>query len=452
MKKIIAIILSFILVSAVFGGCANTATSEPAQETAQTQTVTSEPTEELSEETEPETPDVPGIPPSDLLNEDYNPFFSVEFPENYTVYMAEYEDIIEYSLYYLHLTTTDSAQDVVTYMSNLLGDSATESIAQNLSALEDEGIVNIHGTEVDAGLNADCSIEPSQQDGDYEYVDGYVISMVMRIDIEDMTQYGELLISNINFDALDEISNYMDVAGYDMAGIKVNLYQGSTENHIGCYMENAEQVWNDMAAAMPDSYSEEYSAFSFGTGELSTDIREDLNSGFIHIFQRLGRVDVALKDYVTSETELTLGSLGFLDFRESKANVCYKDDDQKTGVFIYKNEWGEPEFEDQRETVSFNTTINDCGVVVKFYPNEDRYAVRLEVEGVAYEYEYYDSESRYLNENGQDDLGAVKEAAGIVFNKPDTDSVLQDAWVTFEQYVENTFGMNAAALYALSYE
>jgi uncharacterized protein YceK len=293
MKKSIAIILSFIMVSAVFGGCASTATIEPAQETAQAQTAATEPTEELSKETEPETPDVPGIPPSDLLNEDYNPFFSVEFPDNYTVYMAEYEDISEYALYYLHLTTTDSAQDVVTYMSNLLGDSEEESIAQNLSALEDEGIVNIHGTEVDAGLNADCSIEPSRQDGDYEYVEGYVISMVMRIDAEDMAKHGELLLSNINFDALAEVSNYMDVADYDMAGIKVNLYQGSTEAHIGCYMENAEEVWNDMAAAMPDNYSEEYSAFSFEAGELSTDIREDLNNGFIHIFQRSGELDVA---------------------------------------------------------------------------------------------------------------------------------------------------------------
>jgi len=450
MKKSIAIILAFIMVSAVFGGCASTATIEPAQETAQAQTAAIEPTEELSKETG--TPDVPGIPPSDLLNEDYNPFFSVEFPESYTVYMAEYEDIHEYALYYLHLTTTDSAQDVVTYMSNLLGDSAAESIAQNLSALEDEGMVNIHGTEVDAGLNADCSIEPSQQDGDYEYVEGYVISMVMRIDAEDMESYGELLLSNANLDALAEVSNYINVADYDMAGIKVNLYQGRTEVHIGCYLENVEQVWNDMAAAMPDNYSEEYSAFSFENGEFSTDIREDLNGGFIHIFQGLARVDVALKDYAASETEFTLGSLGFLDFREAEANVCYKDDDQKTGVFIYKDEWGEPEFEDQRETVSFNTTINNCGVAVKFYPNEDRYAVHLEVEGVAYEYEYYDGESRYLNENGQDDLDAVKEAAEIVFSKPDTDSVLQDAWVTFEQYVENTFGMNAAELYALSYE
>jgi len=291
MKKSIAIILSFIMVSAVFGGCASTATIEPAQETAQTQTAASEPTEELSKETG--APDVPGIPPSDLLNEGYNPFLSVEFPENYTVYMAEYEDIHEYALYYLHLTTTDSAQDVVTYMSNLLGDSEEESIAQNLSALEDKGIVNIHGTEVDAGLNADCSIEPSQQDGDYEYVEGYVISMVMRIDTEDMEPYGELLLSNINFNALNEVSNYINVADYDMAGIKVNLYQGSTEAHIGCYMENAEEVWNDMTAAMPDNYSEEYRAFSFETSGFSTDIREDLNNGFIHIFQRSEELDAA---------------------------------------------------------------------------------------------------------------------------------------------------------------
>ena len=270
------------------------------------------------------------------------------FPKTIPFIWREYEDAIEFSLYYLHFTTTDSAEDAVTYMSTLLGDSAEESIAQNLSALEDEGVVNIHGTEVDAGLNADCSIEPSQQDGDYEYAEGFVISMVIRIEPEDAEPYNELLLSNINFNSLAEVSNYMDVTAYETAGIKVNTYQDSTEIHIGCYMENAEQVWNDMAADMPDNYSEEYSVFSFEAGELSTDICEDLSSGFIHIFQRLGKTDVALKDYVPAETETTLSSLGFLDFRELEANVCYKDEDNGIGVFIYKDEWGEPEHEDQK--------------------------------------------------------------------------------------------------------
>lgn len=453
MKKIIKIIISVIMVTALFAGCADTATSETAQEIVQTQSVTTEPTEEPSPTVEQEMTVKPGTPPADLLKEEYNPFSDVEFPESYTVYMAEYEDAIEFSLYYLHLTTTDSAEDVVTYMSNLLGDSAEESIAQNLSALEDEGIVNIHGTEVDAGLNADCEIEPVEQDGgDYECAEGFAISMVMSIDAEDAELYNELLLSNINFNSLTEISNYMDVTAYDMAGIKVNIYKDSTEAHIGCYIEDAEQVWNDMATDMPDNYSEEYSVFSFGTGELSTDICEDLSGGFIHIFQRLGKTDAALKDYVPVEKEPTLSSLGFLDFRELNANVCYKDADNEIGVYIYKDEWGEPQYEEDHEMVLFLMSIDDNAVMVRYYPSEDRYAIQIEIGEDAVKYEYYAGEDKYINEFGQDDLSDVKEFAEIVFNKPDTDSILQDSWVTFEQYIEENFEMNAAELFHLEYE
>jgi hypothetical protein len=49
-------------------------------------------------------------------------------------------------------------------------------------------------------------------------------------------------------------------------------------------------------------------------------------------------------------------------------------------------------------------------------------------------------------------LESAKQIASAIFKKPGTDSILQDAWVTFEQYIDETFGIDKNVLFALSYD
>ena len=143
MKRRIAMILCAVLLLTLCA-CAQPDKTEPTA----TQQASSEQPEETTD------PTVFSYVPDDLMGKELNPFYDVEFPENYTTYMAEYEEGA-YRFYYLYLTAEGTAEDVATYFSQLVGDDAEESITQNLSYLS-EGSVVIFGTQTDHGFKRRC--------------------------------------------------------------------------------------------------------------------------------------------------------------------------------------------------------------------------------------------------------------------------------------------------------
>ncbi len=121
------------------------------------------------------------------------------FPDAYTVYKAEYVNS-DYALYYLYLTAGDTAGIMCHLSVNPFGRQRRGKHRAEFKLLVNEGIVHIHGTETETGLNADCRITPTQQDGDYDYVEGYEIQLVMAVEPEEA--YRTLVESNFNLNAL----------------------------------------------------------------------------------------------------------------------------------------------------------------------------------------------------------------------------------------------------------
>lgn len=454
MRRTTGIILTGLFVITLFIGCANK-TVENANSISK---------EEAGSEQIVEKPEVESISPNDLFYETYNVFSGLKFPENYHVYAVEYEkqdcggEENWYNVYRLFMIAEDTDENVINFISNLLGDDQEKSIQQNLDYLQKDNFVGIDGTQIDDGMAVICEIKRTTEDAeDYEYSEGYEVQLMMRLFGEECDKYDELLLSNMNYNSLSDISNYIDIQSYISGSINVNTYNDNVNMHYGYSLDNAQDVWDELTVGLSDYYLEEWQVISINYGDLETSVRNDIRDnnedGWIHVFQKLNSTEICLQDYSPEpeeSAEITLKSLGFEDYREESAK-CTRNDSEGW-VLISRSEWGENPYTGERDAVLFAQDTSDGAYMVFFYPDREIYHVILENGDRQVEYEYSIKDNQYTDGMGGYDVGEAKDMAELVFNKPGTDSILQDAWVTFDQYIKENFDMDAYDLFELNYE
>lgn len=387
-----------------------------------------------------------GPAPVELLAAQYNPFYDVTFPANYTIYKISYVKD-EYNLYYLCLIAEDTAENVVTFISNLLGDGEPDSIAQNLAYLGSDGVVRIDGSLIEPGLNANCEIYPTRQDGDYAYVDGYVVELMKRIETGDA--YDAFLAANLNLNALSGVHASMDLIPVESATVKVYLPDGPVQLDYLYEVPDAAAVKENLIGAFADAYVQTGDRLSFTYGDLNAKILfSDVENGNILIEQMLNRADLCLGEYVPS---VTLETLGFSDYRESGAKCTFQDDESGVFLSVSKSEWGENENGAECNAVMFMKKMGDGLLTVFYYPETKVYQIQIDSNGAGAQYAYHVVGAVYVDAFGGDDLENARQAAEAMFQKPDEDDILQDAWVTFDLYVEKAFGISVDALFYLEY-
>ena len=386
--------------------------------------------------------------PSDLLDEKFNLFSDVDFPQNYTVYGACIE-LDEYNLYRLYMTAEGSPEDIITYMSKSLGDGAQESIQQNIDAFNTDGSCNIFGTQIEEGLNVDCKISSAvKDDSDYEYVDGCTINLVMGIEKDDISDYRKLIEDNYNLGSLNVVNNYFGVSPLpDRVEMKINTYANNVQTFTRYQMDNIDDIKENMFANIKYDYSEE-NRICFRYGDLNIDIHFDSQKGIIYLSQFLNSIQTSLKDYVPKNT---LENLGFKIYVEEEASCTYLEEDNNIYFGLNRLEWGEPENIQDKDAITFITNITDYILVVRYYPSKETYAIQADKGDISAKYTYDEVKEEYSGEWTNAEV-SVKEIFEDVFQKPDTDSILKDAVAVFCKSIEDTFSMSPKELFELPYE
>ncbi len=379
MRKIIVFAAAAIL---VFGlaSCAQTPTENEPAETSSSEI----PAEQSPQQTDASAAQSPAEinsfeSPMQLFEEAYNPFYDIQWPDGYTVYQASYEES-EYNLYRLYLTAEDTAENVVNYCSVLVGDDAEESILQNLDSLNNTGGVSIHGTQVDGGLNADLSIEPTDlDDSHYEFVDGYAVTLVMGINADNTADYQRALDANFNKAAVGALTDYIDLANPVSRTVTVNSVNGfiqSTRSYSPADYDTLK-----LAISSDDAWAQcNDIEYNMQYGDIVTAIIFDDENQILYLDEYSRDTSKNIADYVPADDDPveTLKNMGFENF---ETQWSYQTD--SVWLCVCKHEWGNAE---NVIKCAFEIFSQPCFVIIN-YP-EQLYTVMIGEEDECIDYVY----------------------------------------------------------------
>ena len=203
MKKVFLIYLVIGLIIS-FAACAGQAAEATRVQTVQTtEQAEQKPTEELKPTPTPTPIPTPTPTPESTMlmsffGEEYNPFYEIEWPQNYT--FAEYfitrggkgedipyDDPVSYGLC---LSADDSVQHVVEYMSHLIG--VTQNINDNVKNLDDGQRVTLQGYLDAIGAEVYITIN------NYESLTVQISVVINKLEGYDIEDYIENI--DLNFD------------------------------------------------------------------------------------------------------------------------------------------------------------------------------------------------------------------------------------------------------------
>lgn len=414
-------------------------------ETAETEPAATEPAAVESQEGEQPTPEVSAGLPSDLWGEEMNLFSNIAFPEGYAVYAAAFEN----NFYYLYLTAQGKPEDIITYVSEIMGDNAQESIQQNIDLFSSDGFVAIHGSEIKDGLKAECDIGTIREDDyDYDYVEGCTLRF--RAAVDDPSDYQKLIEDNYNLNSLSDVAHFFDlmpITGISRIYVRKNRNNAQIDavyNHI----EDVAGVLKDMKSSIEyENFDESINAMNLPYyGEIQNNIFFDVQNNSISIFQYLSHSDQNYKDY--QPVISNLAGLGFENYIESDALCSYKDEAQNLSIAINIPQWGSRPDQWENNCVVFLKKINDYLLAIWYYPDEGKYKVQADKDDTSASYEYLVETGKFDSE--QPDPQTVRAHFGEVYSGFEVKDLYMEGIEQFQNYVKDAFGMSIDQLYALA--
>ncbi|PKM89216.1 MAG: hypothetical protein CVU87_05740 [Firmicutes bacterium HGW-Firmicutes-12] len=441
-KKSILASMLFAMILTLFTGCGTVGNEASAPEATRQLTA-------AVDSDDNQAPEIRNALPIDLLSGDLNVFSDVSFPEGYNVYAAGFENNVNFYLFELYLTAEEKPEDIITYISNLLGLSTEESIRESLDAFHRNGMVTIFGTQVEGGLNADCDIKATKEnDYDYDYVPGCTLRL--RTPIPDASSYKKIIEDNYNLNSLSEIAAFFDptlITGQSQIYVRKNRDNAQIDVVYNTIDDVAKVMERMKAALTYINFDESINIINLPNyGDVGNSIFFDLENNSISIFQALGDSGKNYKDYKTATTKLT--DLGFQNYIE-QASLCeFKDKVNNLNIVINIPQWGSRPDELENNCVMFFKEINGYLLAIWYYPNDTKYAVQADKDDTSAKYAYYVKTSEFDEEFPDPDT--VRAYFEDVYNGVDLEDVYMESIELFQGYVNDTFGMNIDDLYALA--
>lgn len=335
-------------------------------------------------------------------------------------------------------------------MSMLVGDDAQESIEQSILLLE-EGRVQISGTQIDKGLNADIEIEPTDPSNKrYEYVEGYNVMVTMSIDTDQVVDFAAILDMNFNADAIAYIGatdfltenqpvsreiNVMSVKGTVQA---VHFYDVDKEYDTWkAFLTSAQFADNDNIHIRNEG---DNTSLGYNFGNLGVEIILFEEGRKILISQGQNNTQQNIGAYVPAET---LQFMGFDGINEDGA-CWFGNKPAEIYVSVNKSEWGA-----NGDYLLMILMDGYDSYVVTYFPLECEYRVEI---GKNDKWAKYN----YLADGSIEPFGGINEA-DIRYNMSqiigdDSADDLQWPIDDFNQYIEETFAMSLDALFELPVE
>jgi hypothetical protein len=366
--------------------------------------------------------------PMDLFSKQFNLFYDVDFPEGYKTYEVSYESG-EFHLYRLYLTAEASAEEVTEFFSNLVGDSAEESIQQNLEYLN-AGSVQIQGTQVEGGLSADIMIEPTKElVTTEEDAVGYAITMTGTPVESEFSKYDIALDQNFSIAALGDAWTILKDTDPLERELKVMKDTGLVQAMCRYAPGDGYEV---LKTALLDGLSQyrQDNMLSWKYGDMSISIHFFDETKEIYLLENHRDTMVNLADYQPS---ITLSSLGLESYGDSWG---YKDNEAGVFLKIERTDWGA-----EANKITFGTKEYG-GYYVEIDMPEQVYHVIMNEGAISYSYD------AFADKLLADDLDAVR-AAYAELTGDDSDLALKKPISTVDNYTYIEFGYKPEHLFNL---
>jgi len=382
-----------------------------------------------------------------LLSEEYNPFYSVALPDDYTLERATIElaDHLEYTML---VRSSDTMDNVITFAAGLLYDSTNVDKMTHAMSLMTAGSTEING-EAD-GISIRVRINDTLYGGGAESDARFALEITASLEAD--VKYETLFTANMQHPAFDAIAQYLQLFPLTQASLTVYAQQNRAELFSQYQPENAQQLKDALLQAYPDEYSESSGWLTWRDGDIQISvILDDAAGGSLYLLVNIPDSATSLADY---SPPVTLASLGFDDYRQASAKCTNQNNDAGVWLSISKDEWGENSNESERNALTFMAQEHEAFVLVFYYPQTQLYKVTVEINGEQAKYDYLASEDRYTDEFGGSDLTEATQIASSAFLGPDEEcgDVLGLAIGLLKSFVQDTLQTTVDELYSLDYE
>lgn len=448
MRKASFTILACLLAGLLLAACSSA--TAPAEQTETTATEepavsTEQPEETVTPSPSPEPTPVPFSAPSDIMNETFNPFYSIELPEGYNVYQMSFWIFDEQKIA-MYLTAEDTAENVVGFFAQLL-DYGPEDIEYALDDLAG-GYAILEPNDAGCTLNAQVGIQKtSEDDGEYTYVEGYKVTIKADIDPDMLDIYEDILDQNFNTDAISYFGAGDFLIDNAPVGRQIVIQTGESPRvqTIYTYRPDDYETWkafftsDEFCSNRFDNVQSDSALVCDTYADMTVQAHLDYVSGEISFFEILDRTDLNLTDYIP-ETTLSFFRFGEID---TDGTCSWTNSTETTFIVISKTDW-------QGEDDSIMLLGGDeISYKIVYTPADKTYAVLITTGDTEAKY-YYHADTGVMEpmDEGWEVEGILNRLNLIV---PDADDPVMYAIDVFDQTIADTVAMTPDELFALEY-
>jgi hypothetical protein len=139
----------------------------------------------------------------------------------------------------------------------------------------------------------------------------------------------------------------------------------------------------------------------------------------------------------------TLLNLGFIPDKDNAVCIYEQHEGRYTNIEVHYPEWGEKEYD-----VRFFTPVNEYGLVVMYYKDEQRFNVAADKGETYAKFDFYVSDNTSIDENASGNM-TVEEYFKNMYNDPNIEDVYLYSVLIAQQYIADTFGMSIDELCVL---
>ena len=139
----------------------------------------------------------------------------------------------------------------------------------------------------------------------------------------------------------------------------------------------------------------------------------------------------------------TLLNLGFIPDKDNAVCVYEQHEGRYTSIEVHYPEWGDKEYD-----IRFFTPVNEYGLVVTYYKDEQRFNVAADKGETYAKFNFYVSDDTWIDENASGDM-TVEEYFENMYNDPNINDVYLYSVSIAQQYIAGTFGMSIDELCVL---
>lgn len=470
MKKVLCCLMIVTMTLSLLSGCARELTVDEMLEKIDEETIleraeeilaqreekiqTTEPVKtpkpEVQASQAPEQTPVILSAPIELLGEELNPFFDVEFPAGCTIYAAYFETGDKEKgtgpNYVLFATAEGEPADTVRFVCELCGFNDEDSINEQINQINNEHFCSIDGTQNGNGMNIMCLVKETEERYEQENVkevDGCRIELTAFIDDNLTESYKKVVDENFNMNMFVGLEDAFSSGINNEYGCTVNTYNPAfTTVHRIYEVSDAAGLRDRILSDMDYNwYDEDSQRMEVSYGRISAEISfEDSN---VMIIQKLHDSLTSSANYV--KPEVSLETLGFFNAGQGTAYV-FEDREHGFSIAVDKPEWGQEEGSWDMEFLC--EMENGSLVAVWYYVGEQKLVIQADKGGASAKYEYYIETEEFGGE--YPDAEMAQNIFKKVFDVPDSLEYPYEAAVERQKsIVYDAFGLTLDDIYAL---